>query len=67
MPPLKPLPSEFLTIHFAPMPDGSGAFRINSQDANPADFATETPSIVALKKYNITDEQYLAIRAMLTT
>jgi hypothetical protein len=48
------------------MPDGSGVFRINSQDANPTDFATETPSIVALKKYNITDEQYLAIHAMLT-
>jgi hypothetical protein len=67
MPPLKPLPSEFLTIHFVPMPSGAYAFRINSQDASPADFATETPSIVALKKYNITDEQYLAIRAMLTT
>jgi hypothetical protein len=49
------------------MPSGAYAFRINSQDASPADFATETPSIVALKKYNITDEQYLAIRAMLTT
>lgn len=67
MPPLHPIPSEFLTIHFTPTLDGSGIFRINSQDATPADFATDTPSIVALKKYNITDEQYLAIHTMLNT
>lgn len=67
MPPLHPIPSEFLTIHFTPTSDGSGVFRINGQDANPTDFATDTPSIVALGKYNITDEQYLAIHIMLTT
>lgn len=65
MPPLHPIPSEFLTIHYTPTPDGSGIFRINSQDANPADFATDTPTIVALRKYNITDEQYTAVYKML--
>jgi len=66
MPPLQPIPSEFLTIHYTPTPDGSEIFRINSQDAESADFAFECPLDFCLQKYNITDEQYLAIHAMLT-
>lgn len=67
MPPLHPIPSEFLTIHYTPTPEGSGLFRINGQDAARADFSFECPPAPTLQKYNITDEQYLAIRAMLNT
>lgn len=67
MPPLQPIPSEFLTIHYTPTPDGSEIFRINSQDADRADFVFECPLAFCLQKYNITDEQYTAIYKMLTT